>query len=399
MPGPASPAPAITALNFTQEILPSPPLRIVGDYPATSLPGEFAKAPEFPSSVQGNSGYTCAVHPFEDPNHGEVFMFRSAASGIAVTLTLAGCTGLAQVDPDPTPVNPTAVLVTRMVNEGIKDFPAFETNSLSYTRSNMQRSESRLKGTGILTRLLSGAGSEIRIERLDKKLAWTPDPKTRQYSECPLKGCPAPIPKKPTTTKSGDDKGRDPDCRLKIGNTTITIEPTGQKRSINGFDTEQYDIKWLVTLRDNASRKSTSTVSIDLWTTPMTPALKDATAFEKTYARAHDKILGVDSDADRAAVLPPEVGSMISSYLSPYVSPTDRANFLAGARKMDKVKGQPILMNVKWSFAGEACSMDETMKDIGEKPLFTFMSEVKSHKMEALHDSLFAPPKDYKRKK
>ncbi len=326
-------------------------------------------------------------------------MFRSTAISIAVALMLAGCAGLPQVDPDPTPINPTAVLVTHMVNEGIKDFPAFETMSLSYTRPNMQRSESSLRGTSILTRFLSGADSEIRIERLDKKLAWTPDRKTRQYSECPLKGCPAPIAKKPTTTKSDDDKGRDLDCRLKIGNTTITVEPTGQKRSINGFDIEQYDIKWQVTFKDNASRKSTSTISMDLWTTPVTPALKDATALEKTYARARDKILGIDSDEDRTVTLPPEVGRMISSYLSPNVSPTDRATFLAGARKLDKAKGQPILMNVKWRFAGEACSMDETMKDIGDKPLFTFMSEVKSHKMEALHDSLFAPPKDYKRKK
>ena len=61
------------------------------------------------------------------------------------------------------------------------------------------------------------------------------------------------------------------------------------------------------------------------------------------------------------------------------------------------MKGQPILMNVKWSFTGEACSTNETMKDIGDTPLFTFIWEVKSHRMEPLHDSLFVPPKDYKR--
>lgn len=85
--------------------------------------------------------------------------------------------------------------------------------------------------------------------------------------------------------------------------------------------------------------------------------------------------------------------------MSANVNSTDRAKFLAGAKKLDKVKGQPILMNVKWGFAGEACSMDETMKDIGDRPLFTFLWEVKSHKLEPRHDSLFAPPKDYKRTK
>jgi hypothetical protein len=136
-----------------------------------------------------------------------------------------------------------------------------------------------------------------------------------------------------------------------------------------------------------------------LWTTPATPSQKDATALEKAYARARAKFLGVDTEPDRVVDLPPEVGRMIGSFLSPNVSPTDRALFLAGAKNLDKVKGQPILMNVKWSLAGEACSMDETMKDIGDKPLLTFTSEVKSRKMEALHDSLFALPKDYKRRK
>jgi hypothetical protein len=174
------------------------------------------------------------------------------------------------------------------------------------------------------------------------------------------------------------------------------VEPTGRKRNINGFDTDQYDVKWQVTLRDNASRKSVSTINIDVWTTPATPDLTEAIAVERAYSRAREKILGTDSNGDPSAIVPAEVGRMMSSYLSLRVSPTERANLLASARKVDKVKGQPILTNVKWTLAGEACSMDETMKDIGYKPLFTFTSEVKTHRMQPLHDSLFVPPKGYK---
>jgi len=320
-------------------------------------------------------------------------MFRSAASGVALALALAGCKALAPIDPDQTPIRPTAVLATRVTGEGTRDFPAFEVTTFSYTRANMQRNESSLKGGSAFTNL-AGDG-ELRIERLDKKLAWTLDAKNKQYAECPLKGC-AVIPKRiPAKKDTDDDKG----CRLKIGTTAVTVEPTGKKRNINGFDTEQYDIKWLVTFRDNASHASTSSISIDMWTTPLTPTLTDAIALKKSYARAREKSLGLDAAPDRLVDLPPEVGRMINSYLFPNVSPTDRASFLAGARKLDKVQGLPIVMNVKWSFAGEACSMDETMKDVGDKPLFTFTSEVKSHRMEALHDSLFVPPKDYKRKK
>ena len=265
-------------------------------------------------------------------------MFRSSTNVVVAALFLAACSALKPTDPDLTPINATAVLETHMVNAGIPDFPAFDRTTLSYTRANVQRIESSLKGSGPISRFVD-VETDTRIERLDRNLAWALHAKSKQVTECPLKGCPAPIPGKlPTKKPAGDDKTRDPACRLKIGNTTFTVEPTGQKRSINGFDT----------------------------------------------------------DTERMGVLPPEVGRMIGSYLSANVGPADRANFLAGAKKPDRVKGQPILMNVKWSFAGEACSMDETMKDIGDKPLFTFTSEVKSHRMAPLHDSLFAPPKGYK---
>ena len=321
-------------------------------------------------------------------------MVRSAASGVALALALVGCKGLAPMDPDQTRIEPTAVLATRVSSDATRDFPAFESTSLSYTRAYVQRNESGLEGSGAFT-TLTGA-SEVRIERLDRKLVWILDARSRQYGECPLKGCGGAIPQKPPAKQDPDD---DKGCRLRIGNSTVTVEPTGQKRNINGFDTEQYDIKWLVTFRDNASRKSTSSINIDLWTTPVTPALKEASAIENTYARAREKILDLDAGPDRLVDLPPEAGRMINSYLFPHVTPADRASFLAGARKLDKVQEMPILMTVKWNFAGEACSMDQTMKDIGDKPLFTLTSEVLSHKMEALHDSLFAPPKNYKKKK
>jgi hypothetical protein len=330
----------------------------------------------------------------------EKFMFRSTAGHVAIALVLAGCSALAPKDPDPTPVNPTSVTETHVVNEGLKGFPAFESTTRLYTRANMQRSESKVTGVGTFVRFLGSASTDARIERLDRKLAWTLDAKNKRYTECPLKGCLAAIRGKPPGKKPAEDEmARDAECRLKIGNTAFTVEPTGQKRSINGFDTEQYGIKWVVTFRDNASRTATSAVSIDLWTTPVTTALKDAMALEKTFAREHDRILDIDAEPERSLLLPTEVSGMLNSHLSRYVSPADRSNFLAGAKKLDKVKGQPILMNVTWRFTGQACAMDAAMKDIGDEPLFKFMAEVKSYNLEALHDSLFAPPKGYKRAK
>jgi hypothetical protein len=322
-------------------------------------------------------------------------MIRRSTGAAIAALALAACSILAPRDPDLTPLNPTAVLETHVISTGIPDIPAFERSTLTYTRATMQREETRVRDTGIISRFLGGK-TLVRIERLDSKLAWTLDAKKEQAVQCPLKGCAGAGPIKPATRNSEDDKADDTGCRLRIANTKFTMEPTGQRRSINGFETEQYDVQWLVSLKDNASHKSTSRVSIDLWVARVTPALRDALALEKAFDRARDALLHIDVDAGQRGKLPPEVDRMISGYLARYVSPTDREDFLANAKRLDKINGQPVLMTVKWRFAGQACSMDETMKDIGDQPLFTFTSEVISHKMERLHDSLFAPPRKYK---
>ena len=321
-------------------------------------------------------------------------MCRSSGSVVAAILFVAGCSGLV-ADRDPTPVNPTAVLETRMVSTGVPGLASFDTTTTLFTRASMQRSETSFKSPSGASRSAEGE-PQVRIERVDRKIAWTLDAKNKKAIECPLKGCISPGTRKPVKKPAEQDKTGDPGCRLKIGDTNLAVQATGAKRNINGFDTEQYDIQWRATLRDNAARKSTSVVSIDLWVASLTPPLQDALALERNFAQARSKVVATEVDP---SILPHELDTLINSYLSASVSPADRAGFLAGMSRLDAVKGQPILMLVKWNLSGTACSMDETMKDIGDKPLFTFALEVKSHKLASLHDSLFAPPKGYKVRK
>lgn len=310
-------------------------------------------------------------------------------TGLALCATLLAACATVPRDPDPTPLNPTAITEIQTIGSALADTAAFDSTILTYTRANMQRSESRNKVAGIDDEPV------VRIERLDKKLAWSLDAKTRRFAECPLRGCVGAVGRKTADRKSaGDDKPRETECRLRAGNTTVSVEPTGRKRSIGGLDTEQYDVRWIVTFRDNAARKSVSTVAIDAWVAPATPEWNKATAIEKDYLRARDKSLGVESD--RAGLLPAAALKMIGTYLAPNVSPSDRASFLAGAKKVDKLKGEAILTTVNWSFSGEACAMNEAKDAAGDAPLFTLSSEIKSHRVEPRHDSIFAPPRDYK---
>jgi len=325
-------------------------------------------------------------------------MFRSMIV-VALAALWAGCSTLAPEDPDLTPMNPTAVRETRIVSTGAQDFATFTSTSVTYTRPKMQRSEYSFHPTNGVQRY-PDKDPQIRIDLLDRKIAWRLDAKGKKAIECPLQGCISAGTRKTATSKLPEqDKARDPNCRLKMGTPTLKVVSTGAKRNINGVDTEQYDIKWLVTLRDNAARKATGTVSVDLWTAPITLTLDDAIALERTYAHARDKVLSAASDTARPGLLPHEVDTLLNGYLAQSVTPADRASLLAAMTKVDEAKGYPILMRVKWTVAGAACSMDETPYGSGEKPLFVLTWEVKSHKLVSLHDSLFAPPKGYKIRK
>jgi hypothetical protein len=321
-------------------------------------------------------------------------MLRSAACGAILALALSGCTGVTRVDTDPTPIAPTALRETRTVNQGNARLAAFESVTRIFSRPAMRRVESGISSGTATTPAADAGEAGIRIERADRKRSWKLDAGQKTYAECPLGGCPG-----ARKANSAVVRIMDAGCRLRIGITTLTLEPTGRKRSINGFHAEQYDVRWDVTFRDNASRIATSTVGIDLWMTPPTPVLDEALALENAYARSRAAALGADAADGRPQFLPPEALRMFDRLLAPNVSPGDRATFLAGTRKLDKLPGQPVLMNLKWHLSGAACGIDRTLQNGGTQPLFALSSEVRALRLEALHDSLFEPPPEYGRKK
>jgi hypothetical protein len=338
-----------------------------------------------------------------------------------VVAGIAGCatTPLPVQEPDNTPTHPTAVIETHVINEGIKGFFPYESTDRNYCRSNMNREDSVLKGTGTFTGFLIGTNNKALITRLDRNLVWTLNPDKHEYTECPVTGCRAPS--KPVQAEQKSEQPRqqhEPDCTMKIAKTSFTVKPTGQKQKINGFDTDEYKVAWLVTLQDNTARKTTSTLNVDVWTTPVTPALQQALDMEAAYARGY---LGKIAPSASDKILPAEVGKMIMGYLSSAMSPADRSAFLAVGREMGKIKGHPISTRIDWNMQGNACEPKEaasgnraptsasgvvsgitdmfTKKKTEEaesRPILSFVVEVKSLKVEPVHDSMFAVPKGYK---
>ncbi len=354
-------------------------------------------------------------------------MLRNLPGIIVICAGIAGCaTKPAITEADNTPLNRTAVIEQQVVSNGIKGFFPFESTDRHYVRSNMRRDETTFKGTGTFTSFLVGLRSDTEITRIDRKLKWSLNTEKQEYTECPLKGCSKPT-KPPAEQEQPAEKPpqekHEPGCTMRIAHTRFTVKATGRKKTINGFDTDEYQAAWVVKLHDNSARKSTSTVKLDIWTTPETGAMRDALAMEKRYARAFN---GAVADTGKRGIMPADAARLIAAYLANSMKPGDLKAFLKAGRQMKKVKGYPVSTHLAWNMEGNACApretkdkstnapggtgdlvsglagmfaqkkADDTMKEAAGEPILSLTFEVKKLGIEQVHDSVFTVPNNYK---
>jgi hypothetical protein len=337
---------------------------------------------------------------------------RSTIVALAA-IAAAGCTTTPAPAPEPdnTPVHPTALIETHVSSNGLKGMFPFETSERRFLVN------------------MFGPSEDAVIARLDRDLRWTLDLRKRQYTECPLKGCSKPDKPEPSAQAAQERKQpeakREPGCVMRVAKKRFTVTPTGQKQDINGFPAAEYRVAWIVTLRDNKGRESTSSLSIDTWTTPLTPAMREALHLEQVYDRAYSRSMHERARArarDRSEPLPPEVGKAILGYMG-QLGASDRAALLGVGRELARIKGHPVRTRVDWDLEGNACAQSESggtgqpessksfmsgltsmfssKKDTRQKsagePLFSLTFEIKALGMENVHDGVFAVPKGYQR--
>jgi hypothetical protein len=272
-------------------------------------------------------------------------MLRNLLGALVIFVGITGCATKPVAVADNTPLNPTAVIEHHIVNNGIKGFFPFDGTDVHYVRANMRRDESTLKGTGTFSGYLIGTRSETKIERIDRNLQW------------PLKGCIETSKRPPAKQDAAPEAKHESGCTMSIAHTSFTVKATGQKKTINGFDTEEYQVAWIVTLRDKEARNTTSTLNLDIWTTPETQAMRDALAMEEKYTKAY---AGYIIDAGKQQMVPADAAKLITAYLASSLKSGDIRAFLEAGKQMQKIKGYPISTHLAWDMAGNACAPKET---------------------------------------
>jgi len=355
-------------------------------------------------------------------------MLRDLLCVIAIFVGISGCATKPVAVSDNTPQHNTAVIEHHIVNNGIMGMFPFESDERQLFRTNMNRNDATLKGTGTFTGYIIGTHASTDIIRLDRKVRWALNADKAEYTECPLKGCvkAEKAPKQEEPAQKQPKAKHEPGCTMHITHTSFTVKATGQKKSINGFDTSEYQVAWVVKLRDQAARTTTSTLNLDIWTTPMTATMRDIMSIEENFYREYN---GAIAKTGQQEILPAEALKLISTYMASTLKPADLKAFLDAGKKMEKIKGRPILTRLDWGLEGNACApedtkeakeksaptpanagdlvsglaglfaqkkTEETMKAGAGEPILSFTVEVKKLAIEPVHDGEFDVPKNYR---
>ena len=366
-------------------------------------------------------------------------MLRNVLSMIVILAGAAGCASKPVVE-DKSPLHETAVIEKHVVNNGIKGYFSSESTQTEYLRGDRGRDELTFKGTGTFSGIFVGTHSSTSITRLDRKLVWKLDADKELYTECPLTGCTHRAKAAPPSSgqpRQQPEPAREPGCVMRIAKSQFTVTPTGKKQNINGFDTDEYQLAWVVTLRDNQARTKTSRLDMDIWTTPETQAVQEVRRMEANFARVHVDAMRAQIGRDGAThpVLPPEVTGMMMNYLANSLRAGEHSALFAAGKQMQKLKGYPILTKITWDLTGNACApkeeagngdgkersssrhvptsgsglasgltgmfaehkANEAAADAAREPLLAFTIEVKKFRLEPQRDSLFEVPAGYRK--
>lgn len=349
---------------------------------------------------------------------------------LAAAVLLGGCA--TNVAPS-YPTRETAVLRTYVHNLGFKGLFASEGTRTVSTRADMRREEDQFQFSGFVMKRLAKARDAARIWRVDKNLRWDLDIPGKTYVECALSGCASPRrapTREPEAAPAQERPQGRPSCALTLVKNRFSVKATGQSRVIGGFDTKEYQVAWDVVAQDPDKRKDTSSLTVDIWTTPEDdPRIKAVRAVDARFEAAMRAQRPEESRMGK--VVPPEALKIVETEFLSSFGPEQRASVALAARELGKIRGYPISTVLSWSLDGDACraaapekgagaapgldlahgfggllgsatglaarkGAESQARDMAGKPVFGYVQEVRELGVDQASDGLFVPPPGFK---
>ena len=322
---------------------------------------------------------------------------------VLATALLAACKTspeLARMAEDKTPERPTAVQESVYSSTGLNGLAPFEGSVTVFTRADMQREQNTLRGTGTMSRLLVPGENRVQVTRLDLQRLWLIDVNRSEYRDCPLDGCPPSPKEEEEARQAARDSGLERGCTMRVVSRDVQVRNTGTRQQVSQWNAEQWVAELTMVLEDRAQRRSTSTLSAQLWTVPATDAMRAAREIEQRY----------ETDAERAiratAVrrVPVQLRELVDSLMAEALKAEDRNALFDLERDLAQVSGQPVRTTLSWDVRGNACGgmglgpMARVLGAPAGAPLFSITHEVRRYEVAPVRDSQFQLSGLYKRR-
>lgn len=260
--------------------------------------------------------------------------------------------------PGAAPAARTAVLGSTYAIDGAI-MPVMRGQQLTETRADMRRNDGVLSFDNRLLRSFAGDTRSSDITRLDRKLVWTQNIAKKTYTECPLTGCPRPAqPQQPDKPKPEQPaKPAEPSCPLVLKKNELKVVATGERKAIGAFNSERFQLAWVLELEDPQGRRNSNRVQLDLWTTPEVGAVKEVQAITQAFQARHAAAVSAGGEHPFGKYLPKEVTGSMGALLR-NLGGANAKTTAAWGNELKKVRGYPMAMTLAWTADGNVCGDD-----------------------------------------
>lgn len=242
---------------------------------------------------------------------------------------------------------------------GFMGMGASESDTTTYIQGLKKRHESSMKFTGSFLgsfqSLTGGAKKEVDIYRVDLGKRWKLNTHTGQYEEYPIampsrESEHAPPSGSERESESAHPPSKEQGDEVKVIRNEVKLEQTGHKKNINGFDCLENIITWHVVTENVRTKEHTdSLMTMTLWTTPYTAALRELKKEEADFNKAYLEKLGIK--------MTPEQSKELGLSVIGAAAGASRGDF---EKAMGKIKGYPIATDVQWAASGEGDGDEQT---------------------------------------
>jgi hypothetical protein len=213
---------------------------------------------------------------------------------------------------------------------------------------------------------LGGNSEDARVAdifRLDRHMVDRVFYNEKTYYECRMHECPTLFQILQDLSESGHENSDQQQaawhpqgteqCPLHRVHHDIAVTRTDQHKTINGFPVRLYKAKFTSVYADDEGRQDTNLLHIEMWTTPITPALQRIQALDREQT---EKYVSEQKRPENplARILPRRVFNLLETF----VGDTNRKNYkwnTTVGRKLAQIDGYPIKNTVDWFVHAHAC--------------------------------------------